>query len=57
MLAICVVTISVITFLIVSYILYNGGYKEDGILLRNATYGVVIFYVLLVLMIGLAPIE
>lgn len=57
MLAICVVTISVITFLIVSYILYNGGYKEDGILLRNATYGVVIFYILLVLMIGLVPIE
>lgn len=57
MLSIIIVTFGCFISFIVSYILYNGGYKEDGIMLRNATYGVIVFYVFLVLCIGAIPIR
>lgn len=57
MLAILSVVICFVLGLIVSFIMYNGGYKTEAIEIRNAVYGGVVFYIFLVLCIGAMPIR
>lgn len=57
MLALQVVGFGSILFIIVAFLMYQNGYKKQGIQLCRATFGAVIFYVVLVLSIGLAPVS
>lgn len=57
MLAILSVVICSVLGLIISFVMYNGGYKTEAIEIRNAVYSGVVFYVFLVLCIGAMPIR
>lgn len=48
MLSIISVGITFVLFMIIAFILFVGGYKEEAIMIRNGTFGSVIFYALLV---------
>lgn len=55
--AIISVITSIILFLITACILYLKGYKKEAILIRQGIYSFSLIYTLLVLIIGLAPIN
>lgn len=55
MLAIMVVLITCLIFIIIGYIMYDGGYKQEGIMLLRGSLGTILIYTFLVLLIGAAP--
>ena len=57
MLALQVVGFSTVLFIIISFFMYQNGYKKEGIQLCRATLGAVGLWVFLVLVIGLAPVS